>query len=149
VGGENALHEREAFGRRGARIAVKSAARRHDGAVYILAASHRYDAGNFLGRGIDDLQFLGLDRVDPSTIDIELPIVISHCQAPSIAVTSRPIFYPLAGPCAGRLRRPRIVSGRRLSLRTGAAGMISHEFYGPGSHFGPSIIARLPLHENN
>ena len=83
IGSQNPFHECEALGGRRARIAVECAPRRHHRPVDIFAASHGYDAGNFLGSRIDDLQFLRLDRIHPRAIDVELPIVIFHCKAPS------------------------------------------------------------------
>ena len=59
-----------------ARIALEGAPRGGDGAVDVLRAAHGDDAGDRLGGGIDDLEFLGLDRVDPGAIDIELPVVV-------------------------------------------------------------------------
>ena len=82
VGGEDALHERQALLTRGARVRIEGAARRGDGEVHILGAAHRDQARHrFIGR-VDDLEFLGLDRVDPSTIDVELPVVVLHGKYP-------------------------------------------------------------------
>ena len=93
VGGEDAFQELQALGGGRVRIAVECTARRHDGPIDIFAAAHRNDAGDFLGGGIDNLEFLGVDRVDPRAIDIKLPIVVCHCKAPSIAVTYSEVFY--------------------------------------------------------
>src|SRR5208283_3662419 len=80
VGAKDSLHERQALLGSGARIGVECAARSHDGTVDVLGTAHRYDAGYLFGGGIDDLEFLGLDRVDPSAIDVKLPIVVCHAR---------------------------------------------------------------------
>ncbi len=78
VGGENALHQREAFRGGGAGIAVERTARGRDGTVHIRRLAHRYHPGDRLGGGVDDLEILRFDRVDPSAVNVELPIIVRH-----------------------------------------------------------------------
>ena len=51
------------------------------GAVHILGAAERNAAGDGFGGGIDDVERLGRNRVDPFAIDVELQIV-AHISLP-------------------------------------------------------------------
>ena len=82
VGGENALHQREALGRRGTGIAVEGTAGGADRPIHILGAAHGDHTGDRLGGGVDHLEFLRFGRIDPRAVDVELPIVVRHCNAP-------------------------------------------------------------------
>src|ERR1700731_1347647 len=138
VGGQDALHEREALGGRGAGITVERSTRSRDGTVHILGAAHGDHARDRLGGGIDDLEFLRYYRIDPGAVNIKLPIVINHYSAPR-KIHELLIAILLAG-MAGR--RSLVASCRRL-VAGGGMPRNRRWFYGHSSHSGICIVARL------
>src|SRR5262249_36587077 len=95
VFGEDRLQELEPLLAGRAAKAREGPARGGHGAVDIGGAADGDLGVGFLGRRIDDVEELRLDRIDPVTVDVELLLVSHDCLSASIRlVTIQLAIFP-------------------------------------------------------